>query len=364
MVIPRNWGPIMMQRDAQQVVNDAEPNAMDPRFKAAAAMHLVCWLTIVVYLQHCVRHYEAKHRGVANRVKGFFSYMPWRFILEIPLLLALIIYQGIAAFDFELSPLRVETHLPAIFVGGYTPTLLILIIQIVDGFMRPNEDKELIRQRRVRGAAIDQELGYVTKPAWWHRNQGGEDMANRIMRNVREVGGGRATANRVNTIAQNRAHQRESAIADSNGGSGGLIEMSPMASPALGGHHGASETGSIRTTATSGAAAPPPYTPYGGKSDQRRNERAMQAVAGMLFPQQPRSTTTSAAASVSDVPPPTFGAAVGSGSSRSQEGTATVNYSDSGDYLRPRTGDRNHSTASSVSVSQQQPHQIRSMLDV
>ncbi|KAH7029309.1 uncharacterized protein B0I36DRAFT_245408 [Microdochium trichocladiopsis] len=341
MVIPRNWSPIERQRAPDQVVNEAEPNAMDPRFKAATFMLFICWLTIVVYLQHAVRHYEAKHRGAANRVKGFFSYMPWRFILEIPLLLALVVYQGIAAWDFDLSPLKVNTYLPAVFVGGYTPSLLILIIQIIDGFMRPNEDRELIRQRRVRGAAVDQELGYVQKPAWWHRNAGADDMANRIMRNVREVGGGRATATRVDDIAQGRAVRRDSSLMAAGGGGGGGIEMSPMASP--GGVGG-------------GTAAPPPYTPYAGKSERRKTEHAMQAAAAALFPQP--SNPASAAGSVADMPPPPeFGAAVA--------GTdGDVDDNRQAGMLRPRSGERNHSTASSVSVSQQRPQQVRSMLDV
>ncbi|KXJ90701.1 hypothetical protein Micbo1qcDRAFT_164336 [Microdochium bolleyi] len=322
MIIPRNWGPIMRQRAPDQVVNEAEPNAMDPRFKAAVFMLFVCWCTICVYLWHAVRHYEKKFVGATNRVKGFFSYMPWRFVLEIPLLLALIAFQGLAAWRFDLSPLKVETNVAAVFVGGYTPSLLIVIVQIIDGFMRPNEDRELIRQRRIRGDAVDRELGYVTKPAWWHRNAGADDMANRIMRNVREVGGGRATANRVDHIAQDRVHQRESTA----------IEMNPM-SPGAGGT----------------AAAPPPYTPYSGKSDRRKTEQAMAAAAQALFPQP------SPAASASDVPPPAFGASTTAGGGGGN---------DDGGSLRPRTAERNHSTASSVSVSRQQPQQVRSMLDV
>jgi hypothetical protein len=37
----------------------------------------------------------------------------------------------------------------------------------VAGYFDPNEDRELIRQRRIRGAEADQEMGITKKPQWW-----------------------------------------------------------------------------------------------------------------------------------------------------------------------------------------------------
>ena len=169
--------------------------------------------------------------------------MPFRFTLMIPLALAVVAYQGLCAWDFGLSPLNVKTNLLAMYLGGYAPTFLILVIQIIAGFMRPNEDRELMRQRRERGQALDQELGLVRKPAWWRRVNGdipSGGMRDRIMRNVREVGGGRPTARQVEILAERRAAEMEAEAAAQNSG----IEMNEIR----------------RTNSTRTAAAPPPST--------------------------------------------------------------------------------------------------------
>ncbi|KAI0000266.1 hypothetical protein F4779DRAFT_604770 [Xylariaceae sp. FL0662B] len=325
LVVPRNWGNIELQRDPEQTVEFAIPTATDARFKAAAFCLLICWLTTVVSLWHSIRHYEPRNRGLFNRIIGFILYIPFRFVLLMPLALAVVAYQALSAWDFSVSPLNAKTNLLGMYLGGYAPSLLIIIIQIIAGFMRPNEDRELIRQRRTRGQEVDRELGIVRKPAWWRRLNGdipGGSMRDRIMRNVQEVGGGRPTARHVESLAAQRAAQAE---ADA-------VEMNEM-------RQTGSVAASIRTTDT----APPAYTPYGGKSDQRRSERTVQLAAGLLFPGTG----------------PEAGATAPAPGTQRGRGLDVPNQSTD----RPGTNGRSSSTASGVSTSGP-PQQVRSMLDI
>ncbi|KAH9904323.1 hypothetical protein F4778DRAFT_59248 [Xylariomycetidae sp. FL2044] len=313
LIIPRNWTPIEMQRSPEQTVRLAIPTATDGRFKAAPFCLFIAWCTILVSLWHSIRHYEPRNRGWFNRAIGFLGYMPFRFALMIPLSLAMIGYQALSAWDFTISPLNAKTDLLAMYLGGYAPSLLIVIIQVIDGFLRPNEDRELSRQRRVRGQAIDEEIGFVRKPAWWRRvngDVGGNSMQDQLMRNVREVGGGRATSRQVERNAAQRARE-----ADANDG----FEMGEIRRP-------------------TGEAAPPAYAQYEGKSNARRSERAMQVAAGLLFP---NSTPTPSA------------------EDRGRELGETGSHTSH----RPATAERSSSTGSGLSTSGP-PQQIRSMLDV
>ncbi|KAI5863839.1 hypothetical protein GGS23DRAFT_565633 [Durotheca rogersii] len=324
LIVPRNWGEIELQRSPDQAIEHAIPTATDGRFKAATFCLLICWLTTLVSLWHSIRHYEPRNRGFFNRAIGFLGYMPFRFTLLLPLGLAVVAYQGLAAWEFHLSPLNVKTNLVAMYVGGYTPSLLILIIQCIAGFMRPNEDRELMRQRRLRGQAIDQELGIVRKPAWWRRVNGdlpAGSMRDRIMRNVREVGGGRPTARHVERLAEQRAAGAESEAPTRVN----AVEMNEF--------HRNSTASSVPASNN----PPPPYSPYGGKSEQRRSERTVQMVAGLLFPSENSGLSTERG--------------------RGLEG------SNNDQPRRPGTSERSSSTASGVSTSGA-PQQIRSMLDV
>jgi hypothetical protein len=257
--------------------------------------------------------------------------MPFRFVLLIPLSLAVVGYQGLAAWQFDLSPLKLDTNLVAMYVGGYAPSLLILIVQNVAGLTRMNEDRALIQQRRVRGAAIDQELGLVRKPAWWRRVNGETNpgnMRDRIMRNVREVGGGKATARNVEAAAATRAREIEAAAAATP------IEMNELR-----------RTNSIASSIrTNGQRAPPAYTAYSSRSDARRSEQAVQLAAGLLFPNA-------------------------SPTAESPNGLSLLEIDDRGRSShqpaeqRPVTGERSSSATSGNSLTGQ-PQQIRSMLDV
>lgn len=172
MGIPRNWGSLELQRSPEQTRLRAAPGATDNRLKAAAFLLLMCWLTIVYYLRHAIKHYKERNRGIFNRAIGFVKFTPYRFMLILPLALSVVAYQALSAWEFQYSVMDITGDNVATFVGGYVPALLILFVQIIAGFLNPNEDRELIRQRRIRGAQADHELGVVRKPAWWRRVNG------------------------------------------------------------------------------------------------------------------------------------------------------------------------------------------------
>ncbi|KAI1348997.1 hypothetical protein F5Y01DRAFT_290561 [Xylaria sp. FL0043] len=318
IVIPRNWGAVELQRSPEQTATRGKPAATDVRFKIAPFFLFISWLTILVSLWHSIRHYEARNRGLINRVLGFIRYVPYRFLLMIPLSLVVVAYQALSAWEFDYSPLKKDTNLVAMYVGGYLPALLLVIILCISGFLRPNEDKELIRQRRERGNQLDQELGITKKPAWWrrlrHEVSSGDAVKDQLFRNVREVGGGR----HVREMAEQRAANTEDASTANN-----TFELSSI----------------HRSPSVANRAAPPPYTPS-GKPGPRRNDRTVQAAAGLLFP------------NANNPPPPP-----------STENRGRESESQAQTTRRADNYQRSSSTNSGVSLTAP-PQQIRSMLDV
>lgn len=193
MTIPRGWAAIEMQRDPQQQATIAEPVATDMRFKAAAFLLFFAWLVICFSLWHSLHHYKPRSRGLFSSFVGFFKFTPIKFILTIPLALVVVAYEAACAFEFSVSPLKLGGNNSWIFGMGFTPVALIVLVQEVYGYIDPNEDRELIRQRRVRGLEIDAEMGYTRKPAWWSRLHGDQNLSvsSAITKNVREVAGRR-----------------------------------------------------------------------------------------------------------------------------------------------------------------------------
>lgn len=335
MIVPRNWGPIELQRYPQQTIDEATPTATDARFKAAAFFLVVCWLTTVFSLRHSIRHYCPRNRGFFNRAAGFVRYTPLRFLLIIPLAAVIPAYQALVAWDFAYSPLKVDGNKAAIFAGGYTPTLLILYIQAIFGFFNPNEDLELLRQRRVRAQELDRDMGIVHKPSWWRGVNGehidpNESMRDRLARNVRELHGDRPTA------------------------------LSPETGIPIPLAEASSEVGMMSPASPAAPTAPHVVAsahtqPYVGKSDRRRQERAMELAAGLLFPEAGEQATAAAAAAARrrdeltgddgppQQPPPPY---------RETEGHS------------PASHVARSVTAQSTGSTNQPPQQIRSMLDV
>lgn len=189
MTIPRSWNEIEAQRSSDQAAVVAEPTSTDNRFKSGAFMLFFAWLVICFSLRHSLHHYKPRNRGAFNSTLGVFRYTPVKLLLTIPLSLVVVAYSGVLAFDFNMSPLNVKGNIPFIYGLGWAPIALIFLIYEVAGYIDPNEDKELIRQRRVRGAEIDAELGFTKKPHWWSRLHGEHNLSvhEAIARNVREV---------------------------------------------------------------------------------------------------------------------------------------------------------------------------------
>lgn len=197
MIVPRAWGAIEKQRDPNQARLIAEPMATDARFKTAAFLLFCSWLTTVFSLWHSIKHYKRRNRRLFNYAIGFVRYAPKKFLLALPLSLIMIGYEAACSFDFSISPLNLNTNLGLMYGLGWSPVALLFIVYEVAGYMEPNEDRELIRQRRIRGAEIDQELGIVKKPHWWSRiNRDNRSISvhDQIARNFSEMGGGPATA--------------------------------------------------------------------------------------------------------------------------------------------------------------------------
>jgi len=196
MIVPRPWSAIERQRDPDQARLQAEPVATDARFKVAAFLLFGGWLTTVFSLHHSIKHYKPRNRGVFNRMFGIVRYIPIKFLFTLPLSLLMIGYEAACAFDFSVSPLNYNTNLAIMFGLGWAPIALIFVVYEIAGYFDPNEDRELLRQRRVRGIEADQEIGITKKPHWWSRLHGENRALNihdRIARNVSEIGGGRAT---------------------------------------------------------------------------------------------------------------------------------------------------------------------------
>ena len=328
------------------------PSATDGRFKAGPFCLIVCWLITLFSLHHSIKHYCSRNKGLVKRTVGFFRYTPMRFYFLFALAAVIPTYQALVAWEFAWSPLNIKGLNAAIYAGGYAPTLLIIFVQIIWGLTTPNEDKELKRQRRIRGAEIDQELGIAPKPTWWRRireaAEGGganENMRDRIARNVREVGGRKPTADHFATHAD--ASNSPPAPAGDSVGMGSVTPrpLSQQAADLL----GPVAPGDF---ATARAIA----SRYDGLSERTRSERARQHAAALLFPGGPDAEAATARRRelMMDGPPP-YSPPPYSETERGRQATAEV--------ARPAATGGGTSIASTRSINSP-PQQIRSMLDI
>lgn len=342
LVVPRNWSFPQKQRSIPQTESIAIPAATGARFKAGAFCLVVAWLTICFSLRHSIAHYRARNRGVLNRTIGFTKSVPLRFYLIIPLTGALIAYQAFIAWEWKYSLIRVGVPVYVMYAWGYAPPLLIIFVQLLYGFVSPNEDKELTRQRRERGEEVDRELGLVKKPAWWRRVRGDHlhTLRDKIAMNVHEIGGGRATGRRVENAAE--MHAREEAMASARDDD---IEMYPVP------HSHSQNNPRIDRAGVSVIQHQHQFlpTPYTGKSDRRRHERTMQAAASVLFPNDLEAERARRHEEASQDGPPPY-----SDSVHGERGRTNA---------RPESSRRSNSAGTTNSLSAP-PQQIRSMLDI
>lgn len=302
MIVPRSWSAFELQRDPDQARLQAEPVATDVRFKVAAFFLFGGWLTTSFSLQHSIKHYRPRNRGVFNRIFGVVGYIPLKFFFTLPLALLMIGYEAACAFDFSISPLKYDTNIATMYGLGWAPIALIFLVYEIAGVFNPNEDRELLRQRRVRGLEADQEIGITKKPFWWSRLHGDNRPGNvqtQIAQNVAEIGGGRATTKNLERS----------------------IEMGNM--------------------------------PVSKKQDQNKpagNIEAVRAAANLLFPNASNEETQER---FTDAPVTGRGRSLGdTGVNPSTRNETSAGFSD-----------RSDSTNGSVTLGVQ-PQQIRSMLDV
>jgi hypothetical protein len=351
--MPRDWAPIEHQRYPEEIITDAIPVATDGRFKAAALTLVACWLTILASLSHSLKHYAP-----APLSSPIYS-LPWHYLRSIPprllvflvLSLALIAYQILTSFMFSMSPRSMTPDLAAVYAGGYAPSLLIVLTNVIWGFASRNEDKEIIRQRRLREGETDRELGIVKRPAWWRRAAAhNEGMADIIARNVQEVNG-RASDPSATTIRETAAAATTAARAGGGGTTNSAtVEMSPLSNPT--------------------SAAPNLVSPYTGRSDRRRSERTMEAAAGVLFPQRAAGARrTNPADLMLDgpspgpllAPPPPYSEREELGQPRGSGSSSSARPAAAGRSGSTATGDSDEVTALGGAAP---PTKIRSMLDV
>jgi hypothetical protein len=225
LVVPRSWNFLKAQSTPEQVTNIAIPAATSPRFKAAAFTLIIAWATIIFSLMHSIKWYKQPRSGFFLKPFDYLRNVPIRLLLLIILSLGTIAYQVFMSFMWEYSIMRYDGVIPVQYGWGYGPTLVILVIQIAYGFISPNEDRELLRQRRERGEILDRELGLVRKPAWWARVRGDHLLSfrDKLLRNVKEVGTERGIGRRQETDAEREARLEAWAQARNDG-----FELSPL----------------------------------------------------------------------------------------------------------------------------------------
>lgn len=113
-----------------------------------------------------------------------------------------------------MSPLNQEGDPAYIYGLGWAPIAAILIVHEVAGYVLPNEDRELIRQRRIRGQEIDAEMGYTKKPHWWRLLHGEQNMSvsEALAKRAREVGGRLVGSMTAEQVAEQRRREEESGM--------------------------------------------------------------------------------------------------------------------------------------------------------
>ncbi|KAI9676847.1 MAG: hypothetical protein M1817_006686 [Caeruleum heppii] len=200
MVIPRSWTRVQYQRTPSQQAANAEPVATDGRFKAAGAFAFLAWCVICYNLRHSIHYYKPRSRGCWQSFNGLLHWTPTKFMVLIPLALLVVGYQLASASIFDISPLKVDVH-PAWMYGlGYGPVILVIVVFQIYGYLEPNEDRELIRQRRELGRSVDADLGLNNKkPGWWSKRHADAYMTDdeRLRALASEVGGGRPTRTNI-----------------------------------------------------------------------------------------------------------------------------------------------------------------------
>lgn len=178
--MPRSWTNLTLQGGIEQQMQRAAPVATDGRFKSGAVFLCASWIVIVYCVKHNLYYYRIRAHparpvpGSRNPITLALAirHLPIRFIFAIACIAVRIGYGVASAWNFEISIMKYNVAVVWPFALGYTPSLLVLIIFNIWGFLDRNEDRELIRQRAERGRADDMDLGITKKPNWWSKARG------------------------------------------------------------------------------------------------------------------------------------------------------------------------------------------------
>ncbi|KAF2086325.1 hypothetical protein K490DRAFT_44412 [Saccharata proteae CBS 121410] len=232
MTIPRSWTKIEYQRSPWQSDTYAAPSATDVRFKAGSILAVLAWVVTIVSLHHSLHHYRPRptQPTLSARLTSFCHHCPTKLFLALIILGIRLAYAIASAWLFSISILNADVDPVWPYALGYGPTLLLLILFNVFGYVDENEDRILLSQRRDRGRDADMSLGYVKKPSWWSKAHGDShlDPDQRLRALASEnIGGGTPTARNVvanlelgnmrtdhggNGQVRNRSRQRDSAL--------------------------------------------------------------------------------------------------------------------------------------------------------
>lgn len=202
MTIPRSWSSIQKQRSIDQTLQLAKPAATDGRFKAGSFLGIICVIIITYSLIHSVYRYKQRPRSIIGNAFFYLIASPSKFTICIILAAIRVGYNVASSFSWSISPLNQDIDSGYLYGLGYAPLLLIIVVLNIYGYIDPNEDQALIKERVDRGRVIDAELGIEPgkrKPKWWKRlrpdyqNVSGTDPQTQLRALATEIGGGRAT---------------------------------------------------------------------------------------------------------------------------------------------------------------------------
>jgi hypothetical protein len=172
MSVPRSWSNITNQGGIVQQMTVARPVATDGRFKASTVFLSIAWLIILYCIRHILHYYRPHRRNPVNFTKILIREFPAQYTMGLIVMGVYVGYTFAATWNFNISVMKYDVAVVYPYAFGYTPCILLLTIFNVWGYIEPNEDKALIKQRIARGQSVDAEIGITKKPSWWSKARG------------------------------------------------------------------------------------------------------------------------------------------------------------------------------------------------